>query len=121
MTAASIPPPPPDSGAIEALKRVKTAETEWDEKLSTTRSAVEADLARRRDEADAAVKAALAESERERATAVQTARTEADAAAATILADGQKAAQSAGRSDGKEPEDRKDEILKAVLAPFVGD
>ena len=117
MSASDVPPPP-SLGSIEALKRVKEAETEWDLKLRTARGAATEALERLRAESEAAVRAAQAAADAERANTVLAARQEAEREAAEILAAGQRAAASAARGDGKRPADRPDEILAVVLAGF---
>ena len=52
-------------GSIEALKRVKATETEWDTRLSAARQESEEALRRLRDDGDATVKAAETEADRE--------------------------------------------------------
>jgi vacuolar-type H+-ATPase subunit H len=104
---------------LDALRRIKAAETEWDQRLATVRQATETSLQRLRDETDAAVKAAQAEADQERAQTVQAARADADREAARILADGAQAAAEAARGEGKHPADRKDAVLAAVLGDFA--
>jgi vacuolar-type H+-ATPase subunit H len=106
------------TGSIEALKRVRATENEWEAKVTEARRAAEETVRRAREEAETAARAAQADAEAERAARVQTARTEADAEAARILKDGERAAQAAARGDGKDPADRADEILRALLAGF---
>ncbi len=81
---------PPDSslGSIEALKRVKETESEWELKLRDARSTADAALERLRAESEAAVQASQEAADRERAAAVLTARQEAEREAAEILAGG---------------------------------
>ena len=107
--------------SVEALKRVKAAEAEWDARLTAARTESEATLRTLRAEADAAVKAAHAEGERERAERLERARVEAAGMAAAILADGQKAAEAAARGEGRRPADKKDAILSVVLGSFAKD
>jgi vacuolar-type H+-ATPase subunit H len=108
-------------GSVEALKRVKATETEWDARLKAAREASESTLHRLRDESDAAVKAAETEGERDRAERVERARAEAAGMSAQILADGQKAAEAAARGEGRRPADKKDAILPVVLGSFGKD
>jgi vacuolar-type H+-ATPase subunit H len=118
---AAPPPPgaPPDS--IEALKRVRTTENEWDEKLKAAKRWAEEDLQRLRDASEAAVKAAQTEADALRTSTVQTARAAADIEASHIVAEATEAAKAATKGEGKHPADRKDEILAAVLAGFDED
>ncbi len=117
--AAAVPPPPPDAG-LDALRRIKSAETEWGDRLARDRQEAETNLQRLRDETDTAIRAAQAESEQERTEAVQAARQDADREAARIVADGQAAATEAARGEGKHPADQKDAVLKAVLGDLGG-
>jgi len=106
---------------VEALKRVKATETEWDARLKAAREESEVALRRSREEAEAAVKAAETEAERERTDRVEHARVEAAGLAAAIVAEGQKAAELAARGEGRRPADKKDAILAVVLGSFGKD
>jgi vacuolar-type H+-ATPase subunit H len=108
-------------GSIEALKRVKATESDWELKLRAARGAAAETIERLRNDCEAAVKAAQAAADGERARAVQAARAEADQEAAGILAEGTKVAEAAARGEGKRPADKKDKILGAVLAGFSKD
>jgi len=108
-------------GSVEALKRVKATEAEWDARLSAARTESETTVRRLKDEADAAVKAAEAEAERTRTDRIERARVEAAGLAAAILVDGQKAAEAAARGEGRHPADRKDAVLAAILGSFGKD
>ncbi len=118
---ASPPPAAPALGSIDALKRVKATEADWELKLRLAQVASDEALARLRTESAAAVKAAQASADAERGQAVQAARDEADREAAEILADGTRAAEVAARGEGKQPTDKKDAILAVVLAGFTKD
>lgn len=109
------------SGSVEALKRVKATETEWDARLKAAREESEATLRRLREQSEAAVKAAQAEGERERAERVERARVEAAGMSAAIVAEGQKAAEAAARGEGRGPADKKEAILSVVLGSFGKD
>jgi vacuolar-type H+-ATPase subunit H len=117
--AASAPPSGATLGSIDALKRVKATETDWEQKLGAARSAAEEAIARLREESETAVKGVQAAVEADRARAVQAARVEADREAAEILGDGTRAAEAAARGEGKRPSDKKGPILAAVLAGFL--
>ncbi len=119
--AATAPPDGTALGSIDALKRVKATESEWEGKLRSARGAAEEALERLRADSEATVKAALAATEAERARAVQTARTESERAAAGILAEGTRAAEAAARGEGKRPVDQRVAILGALLAGFSKD
>ncbi len=108
-------------GSIDALKRVKATETDWELKLRAARGAAEETLERLRTESEATVKAAQVAADAERALAVQAARTEAERAADEILAQGTRAAEAAARGEGKRPADKKAAILAAVLAGLATD
>ncbi len=118
---ATAAAPGADLGSIEALKRVKATETDWELKLRAARGQAEEALQRLRADADAAVKAAQAAADADRAAKLEAARAEADREAAGIVAEGQKAAEAAARGEGKRPADKKDAILAAVLAGFQKD
>jgi vacuolar-type H+-ATPase subunit H len=116
--AAASPPAPLPEGGLDALRRIKAAETEWEQRLAADRAAAETALQRVRDETEAAVKAAQAEADRERALAIAGARATADEQAAAIVAEGEVAAEEAARGEGKRPADHKDEVLAVVLGEF---
>ena len=109
----------PDS--VEALKRVKATENEWDARLNAARKDRDATLERLRTEAAAAVKQAQTEADRDRVERVVQARAETQAEVATILADGASAAERALTGEGRRPADKKDAILDAVLGTFAKD
>jgi vacuolar-type H+-ATPase subunit H len=124
---APAPPPPPapmsaggpaPTGSIEALRRVKEAESEWELKIRTARGQNQAAVEMLRTESQNAVKSAQVVADGIRANAVLQAKQEADREAADILKAGVKAADSAALGQGKRPADKKDEILAAVLAGF---
>jgi|HubBroStandDraft_1064217.scaffolds.fasta_scaffold22876_2 vacuolar-type H+-ATPase subunit H len=109
---------PAGTGSLEAVKLVKTTETEWESKIAAARKAAEAALAKLRDEARASVAAARAEAESARTRSVETVRETADADAEKIVAEGQAAAQ---RDPSSRPlADQKDAILSAVLEDLAG-
>jgi vacuolar-type H+-ATPase subunit H len=110
-----------DVGTIDALKRIKATEAEWDAKIAAARQAAEAELKRLRDERDATVAAARAEAEAERARALTKARALAETEAEAIVAEGRSAAQAAATSAGKRPSERRDEILAVVLGSFASE
>ncbi|HKN07726.1 MAG: hypothetical protein ABR888_01290 [Thermoplasmata archaeon] len=105
-------------GSLEALKRVKATETEWDARLNAARQEAEATLRRLREDRDAAVKAAEAEADRRRTVRLDRARVETAAEAEAIVADGRLAAERAARSEGRRPADKKDALLDVVLGSF---
>jgi len=117
VAPASVAPEP--LGSIEALKRVKEAETEWELRLRVARGQVDAALDALRSESENAVKAAQVLADGERTNAVLVARQSAEREAAEILAMGTKAAEVAARGEGKSPAEKKDAILSAVLAGFL--
>jgi len=118
---AAVAPADANLGSIDALKRVKATETDWELKLRAARGAAEEAVQKLRADSDAAVKAAQAAADQQRAQAVQAMRAEADREAAEILADGERAAAQAARGEGKRAADKKDAILAAVLAGFLKD
>lgn len=107
--------------SIEALKRVRVTEIEWDQKLVAARRESEEALARLREETAVALKEALAAAEAERTRALERARADVEREVTTILAVGERAAQAAARPEGKRPQDRRDQVLVAVLGPFARD
>ena len=109
-----------DLSAIDALKRVRAAEIEWEQRLQAAKQEAASELARLRADAEAAVKAAQAAAEADRAERLELARGEADREAARIVADGERAAADAATEQGRRPADRADEIFAAVLAGFQG-
>jgi vacuolar-type H+-ATPase subunit H len=131
MPASPPPPPPPPPppgappaapptlGSIDALKRVKEAEMDWEMKLRTARGQAAASLEQVRAQSETAVRAAQVIADGERTNTVLNARQEADHQAAEILASGRRAAEAAARGEGKQPSDKKDAILAAVLAGFL--
>jgi vacuolar-type H+-ATPase subunit H len=119
--AAESTSAPEAPGSIEALKQVRAAETGADERVKVAKGAAEEAIRRLSEEAVAAIKAAQAAADSERAAKVGRAREDADRAAAAIVAEGERAAEVAARSEGKRPADRRDEILRTVLAGFWTD
>ena len=117
--SAGTPPPGTALGSIDALKRVKETESDWELRLRAARGAAEEALQRLRTESETAVKSAQAAAEGERALAVQAARVAAEQEAAEIFAAGTRAAEAAARGEGKRPADKKDATLGAVLAGFL--
>ena len=106
------------SDSVEALKRVKATENEWESRVSAARSDAQATLERLRTEAAAAVKAAQAEADRDRLARVTQARAETEAEAEAIVADGRAAAERARLGEGRRPADKKAAILDVVLGAF---
>jgi vacuolar-type H+-ATPase subunit H len=122
-TAPASPPPAPDApaagGTIDALRRVKEAEAEWELKIRAARGQNQAMLEQLRQEADNAVKSAQVLADGVRANAVLQAKQDAEREATEILKAGTKAADQAALGTGKSPNDKKDPILAAVLAGFL--
>jgi len=118
VAAETTAPTMAGTGSIEALKKVKATEVEWDGRLAAARGETEKLLLQLRDESAAAVKAAELAAERDRTARVEQARVETAAAAAAILADGEKAAAKAERAEGRRPADKRDAVLDAVLGAF---
>jgi vacuolar-type H+-ATPase subunit H len=106
--------------SVDAVKLVKAAETEWEEKTAAARTAAQAAVAQLREEAEVAVAAARAQVELERARTVETARASAEVEAATIVTAGEVAAQREGSGEGRRPADHRPEILAAVLGNLAG-
>lgn len=108
-------------GSVDALKRVKAAEAEWDARVSAARTESETTLRQLREESDAAVKGALAEAEQVRSARLDQARAEVTSEVDAIVSEGEKAAELAARGEGRRPADKKDAILDAVLGSFGKD
>jgi len=106
----------PDS--VEALKRVKATENEWDARLAAARQETTTELGQLRSEAAVAVKSAEQEADKNRAARIETARADIEKEAAAILTEGQKAAAEALEGTGRSPADKKSAILDVVLASF---
>jgi vacuolar-type H+-ATPase subunit H len=106
------------NGSLDALKRVKATESEWENRIAAARAEVEATLRHLREEGDAAVRAALAEVERERTARLERGRSDTESEIETILSEGRSAAELAARLEGRRPADKRDAILETVLGPF---
>jgi len=115
-TPAAAPPAP---SSVAVLKQVKATEEEWAERIAAARREADDALTRLRQEEEDAVKAANAAAESDRAQALDRARAVVQSEVAQILADGESAAQTAGRSTGKRPQDRRDRVLAVLLGPFA--
>jgi vacuolar-type H+-ATPase subunit H len=123
---APPPPPPPANaaptpmavGSIDALRRVKEAEAEWELKLRAARGQSQSTVEMLQTEAENAVKSAQALADGVRANAVLHAKQDAEREAAEILKAGTRAADAAALGEGKSPAAKKDEILAAVLYGF---
>ena len=109
------------SDSVEALKRVKATENEWETRVSAARKDADATLARLRAEASAAVKSAQAEADRDRVARVTKARAENEVQAEAIVTDGRAAAEQARAGAGRRPADKKAAILDVVLGSFGQD
>jgi uncharacterized membrane protein YqiK len=96
-----------DTETVEALRRVKAVEAEWDAKLRAAR--------------EATVKAVASEIEGERARRLEAARAASEAEAETIRREGAKEAEALRSGKDRRSSDRDDAIVAAVLGPFVGD
>jgi vacuolar-type H+-ATPase subunit H len=119
MAVTTVGASAPDS--VEALKRVKATENEWDTRLNAARRDADETLERMRAEADAALKEAQMEADRDRVARVVQARTETETEAEAIVAEGRKAAERALAGEGRRPADKKDAILDIVLGSFGKD
>jgi vacuolar-type H+-ATPase subunit H len=113
--AAASPP-----ASVEVLKRIKATETEWDGKVSEARRESEQSLARLRTENDAAIREAQADVEARRTQSIATAQLEVEREATQILDAGRRDAESVAKTAGKQPTDRREEVLAAVLGPLAG-
>jgi len=104
--------------SVEALKRVKATENEWDTRLGAARKDADATLERLRTEAAVAVRAAQAEADHDRLARVTKAHADIEAEAQAIVDDGRKAAEQARSGEGRRPVDKKSSILDVVLGEF---
>jgi vacuolar-type H+-ATPase subunit H len=111
----------PTSTSLDVVKRVRTAEGEWEERLATAKATQVARLASLTSNAEAAVAAARAQADQERARTVETARTEADREAAQILAQGRTEAQAAAAPAKGGVNSRRADILAAILGDLASD
>ena len=107
-----------DTATLDALKRIKLAETEWEGKVASARREAEAATKHLKEETESLLTTARTEAEAERTRRVETARNEADREAAGIVAEGEKAARAAAEGAGKSVSARKDEVLMVVLGGF---
>ncbi len=110
-----------DTGTIEALKRIKAVEDEWDARLAEARREAEAARKRTSSETETAIATAREVTDAERARAVDAARATADAEARQIIADGEREAAAVARGAGKGVADRKEELLAVLLGRFATD
>ena len=118
MSTTEATAPPADTGTIEALKRIKAAEVEWDQRIAEAKREAARALERMRQETEAAVAAAHEQAERERTRAVEAARANADLEAQEILARGEREAATVLAGEGTGVAGKKEEILSAVLSSF---
>ena len=112
---------PADTATIDALKRIKLTETEWDEKIAAARRDAEAAGRHLKEETEARLARARTEADAERARTIDTARAAADGEAAQIVAEGERAAKAATEGAGKGVSARKNDVLAVVLSGFQGD
>jgi len=119
MAVTAAPAGAPDS--IQALKRVKAMENEWETRLTSGKRESEAALERLRTEAAAAVRDAQTAADHDRVARVVQARAETETEAEAILAEGKKTADQALRGEGRRPADKRDAVLAIVLGSFGKD
>lgn len=103
---------------VEALRRLKEVENDWEAKLAQTRSEVAARVALARDAAEKAIQAARAEMDRLREARLTEARAAAQIEADKILAEGQRAAQALAAAGAKGLAAAQSKIVAAVLGEF---
>jgi vacuolar-type H+-ATPase subunit H len=115
---ATTTSPASEPNSVEALKRVKATENEWDARLAAAREESQAALQSLRAAVEDEARTTSADAERDRVTRIETARAEVGREADAIVAEGQKAADEALRGEGRRPSDKKDAILAAVLGSF---
>ncbi len=110
-----------DPQTVEALRRVKAVEADWEGQLRAAREETERAVQRARDEAEATVRAVQAEVDGERTRRLESAAVAADAEAGAIRREGETAAASIRGGRGPRAADRADAIVAAVLEPFASD
>jgi vacuolar-type H+-ATPase subunit H len=106
---------PTAPAATEALRRIKSTEREWDERLAVARREAEAEKRQLAAEAAAALRSALAEAEQARADVIGRARAEAEREAAAIEATGAQDAEALGGPSKGFPAAKREALLDAVL------
>lgn len=119
MTGTSAPPT--DQATVEALRRVKAVEQEWETRLRDARENAEQAIRRARDEADATLKAVAAELESERAHRLEAAHAASQRDEEAVHLEGAKAAEAVRAGQGKLPTGRDAVIVATVLDPFSSD
>ena len=117
----TAPSPMADNATLDALKRIKLAETEWEGKIAAARRDAETATKRIKEESEAVLASARAQAEAERVQTLDKARTDADREASRIVAEGEQAARAATEGAGKNVTARRDEILAVVLGGFRED
>lgn len=110
-----------DEQTVEALRRLKAVEAEWDAKLRAAREDAAQVVQRARDEAEATLKAVAAELEAERGRRREAGKLAADREAEQVRTDGATAAEAVRSDRSKRPSERADAIVAAVLDPFASD
>jgi len=119
MTDAAAPMS--DAETVDALRRVKAVEAEWEARLRAAREEAEQAVRRARDEAEATLKAVAAEAGTERARRLDEGRAASERDAEAIRRDGATAADAQRAEQGKRPADRSKQIVATVLDPYSRD
>ncbi len=109
---------PAASAGVDALRRVKATEQEWEQRLREAREGATASLERLRAETEAMVKAALAEAAARRTALVEAARDRAEREAKGIEAKGDADAAALEGSSATLPVPKRTAVLDAVLGRF---
>ena len=111
----------PSETSVEALRRLKEVETEWEAKLSAARAAAEKRIQLARDSAEALVTKVRPEVERQRETVLSTARSAAQSEADRIVRDGEAKARETMEVSAKLSPTARSKVLATVLAGFQSD
>ena len=114
-------PAPADNATVQALRRVKAVEEEWEARLREARKDAEQAVLRTREEAEATLRAVSAELESERTHRLEAARASSEREAEAVLREGVKAADAVRVEKGKRPPGRDEEIVAMVLGSFQSD
>ncbi len=117
MSAPTVPPA--DVATVEALRKLKAVEAEWDARLAEARRDADEAIGRAREETEAALRAVGAELEAERTRRLDGDRAAADREAEAIRQKGEQEAAGAAKA-GRSPV-RADAIVAAVLGPLAGE
>ncbi|HKS59509.1 MAG TPA: hypothetical protein VJS68_01880 [Thermoplasmata archaeon] len=103
------------SGNLEVLRRIRSAEAEWETRLRSAQEGWARQREQLRSEIEQAVRDAQAEAERLRETMLTEARGQADRAAEQIVTEGREAAEAIALRTSGQIARKRSEILDALL------